>query len=124
MSISIVIVDGPLPPAAQLEFAEAGARVCFEGVVRPTENGAPIHGLSYEAYEPMASKQMERICANLIATHKVLAISVEHSVGWVPAGECSFRLRVASRHRKEAFDAMQAFIDLLKQDVPIWKTPG
>ena len=46
---------------------------------------------------------------------------VAHSVGWVPVGECSFRLEVAAPHRQEAMLAMGEFINRLKQDVPIWK---
>jgi molybdopterin synthase catalytic subunit len=48
---------------------------------------------------------------------------VEHSRGRVAAGECSFRLRVAASHRPEALRAVEEFIDRMKRDVPIWKTP-
>jgi molybdopterin synthase catalytic subunit len=41
----------------------------------------------------------------------------------VEGGQCSFRLQVASAHRAEALAAMTEFIDRLKRDVPIWKSP-
>jgi molybdopterin molybdotransferase len=122
-NIAVSISDGPLarsaPPAAQ---PGGGAMVCFEGIVRRLENDQPIDGLHYQAYQPMAERQIRRIAEELIASRGLLSISVEHSVGWIPVGQCSFRLMVVAPHRKEAFDAMQEFIDRLKRDVPIWKS--
>lgn len=123
MTVEVVLCDGPLesPAGDGWRPAGAGAVVVFEGIVRGEEDGKHISGLEYEAYEPMASRQIERICRELIAEHGVIGMRVEHSRGRVAVGACSFRLRVASAHRKEAIRAMEAFIDLLKQDVPIWK---
>ena len=95
--------------------------VSFAGVVRPTEEGQAIEGLMYEAYRPMAERQIESIARMLITEHGLLAMRIAHSVGWVRVGECSFRLDVAAAHRQEAITAMGEFINRLKQDVPIWK---
>jgi len=122
MSVTIRMIEGPLPPTASpWSLPGQGALVTFEGIARPIENGRLIQALEYEAYEPMASKMLERIGQQLVAEHGLIGISVEHSVGRVPAGERSLRLRVASYHRKEALTAMDRFIDRLKLDVPIWK---
>jgi molybdopterin synthase catalytic subunit len=53
--------------------------------------------------------------------HGLVAILVEHSKGFVPVGQCSFRLLVAGTHRRESLAAMSEFIDRMKRDVPIWK---
>jgi len=124
MSAQVAIIDGPLlETAGAWSVAEAGAIVTFAGVVRPTEDGRPLLALDYEAYEPMATKTLQRIAAKHMDRFGLLGMSVEHSRGRVAVGACSFRLRVAARHRKEALDAMDTFIDELKRDAPIWKRP-
>lgn len=123
MSVAIKIVDGPLPsPADAWSFPGAGATFCFDGIVRPNEDGRPIVALDYEAYEPMASRMLEKIARELLEKHGLLAIHVEHSRGRVRNGEISYRLRIASKHRKEGIAALDEFTDRLKKDVPIWKT--
>lgn len=122
LHVSIQIKDGPLGPTDALTADGAGAVCRFEGVVRGEEDSRTICGLHYEAYQPMAGVQLQRLEDEAMTRFGLLAIAVEHSVGWVPAGACSFRLQVASRHRKEALAAMDWFIDALKRDVPIWKS--
>jgi molybdopterin synthase catalytic subunit len=123
MSIEVTIFDGPLPPQRRRDAGGAGAIICFEGIVRPREDGRPIAALDYDAYEPMASRMLRELAAAMLSEHRLFAIRIEHSRGRVPVGQCSFRLAVASRHRKEGLAAMDAFIDRMKQDVPIWKKP-
>ena len=125
MSISTHILPGPLPPepVAWQSPPGAGAVVRFEGVARPREGDRAIDALDYEAYEPMASRTLRGLAERICAEHGLLGICVEHSAGRVAVGECSFRLRVAGAHRREALAAMGQFIDQLKQDVPIWKKP-
>lgn len=123
MSVHVTIHDGPLPPADDWFCDGAGALIAFEGVVRPSEDEREITSLSYEAYEPMASRMLHTLAEQAIERFGVLLVIVEHSRGEVPAGACSFRLRVASRHRKEGLAAMDWFIDAMKRDVPIWKSP-
>ena len=71
----------------------------------------------------MATQQLRDLAQELAASHGLTAIIVEHSRGVVPVGQCSFRLRIAATHRKEALEAMELFIDRMKRDVPIWKRP-
>ena len=128
MSIEVRIVDGPLsePAAPQAEPAwlgVAGAIVCFEGRVRASENGRSIVALDYEAYEPMAAQELHRLGEQLAREFALIGLIVAHSRGRIAVGECSFRLCIAAGHRKEALQAMDAYIARLKQDVPIWKKP-
>jgi len=121
--IAAVIHDGALPPAKPWQVAGAGAVICFEGVVRPHEADQPIAGLHYQSYDPMAQQELDRLAREAVDRFAVLAVRVEHSRGFVANGACSFRLRIASAHRKEGLAAMDAFIDQMKQVVPIWKRP-
>ncbi|MFO0860285.1 MAG: molybdenum cofactor biosynthesis protein MoaE [Phycisphaerales bacterium] len=123
MSIHIEIVSGPLKRVKLSPGRGTGAFVTFEGVVRPNEEGQKIRALDYQVYEPMASKQLQKLASAIIKEFGVLDVSVWHSEGRVAAGEVSFRLVVESEHRQEALAAMGAFIDRMKRDVPIWKKP-
>jgi molybdopterin synthase catalytic subunit len=123
MRIQVHILDGPLPAELPPCFGEdAGALLRFEGIVRPTEDGRPITGLTYEVYQPMAGRELHRLGETAVAEFGLLGLTAEHSAGFVSAGERSFRLQVTARHRKEALAALDWFIDRLKVDVPIWKS--
>ncbi len=122
--VSVSVVDGPLGPAGPWATAGAGALLCFEGVVRPTEDGRALVALVYEAYEPMAQRELDALARKIVEQHGVLAVEVEHSRGRVPVDRTAFRLRVASLHREEGLTAAEEFIDRMKRDVPIWKTPA
>jgi molybdopterin synthase catalytic subunit len=99
----------------------SGAIVEFAGLVRGEEEGTVIAGLDYEAYEPMARAEMERIAGELGAVFPCRSVEVVHRIGHVPVGEASIVVRIEARHRAEAFGLLAAFMDRLKRDVPIWK---
>lgn len=124
MTVQVYLADGPLGAGCpDWKTDGAGAVFCFEGIVRPTEDNRSITALNYEAYEPMASKMLYRIADEVHRRFGLISLCVEHSRGRVGVGQCSFRLRIAARHRNEGIAALGAFIDRLKEDVPIWKSP-
>lgn len=124
MMIRAQIFDGPLPDEPiTLQQPDAGAVINFEGVVRPGEDGRDIDGLNYQTYDPMAEKTLRQLGEQTCERFGLIGLSVEHSRGHVPVGRRSFRLRIASAHRKQALAAMDWFIDVMKRDVPIWKHP-
>lgn len=124
MSVRAVIVNGPLGAGAPVDRSSgAGASVVFEGIVRPLEDGRVLSALEYEAYEPMASRQLSALGESIVREHGLIGLTVEHSTGRVDVGEVSFRLTITGRHRGECLRAMAEFIDAMKRDVPIWKTP-
>ncbi|MBI3300353.1 MAG: molybdenum cofactor biosynthesis protein MoaE [Elusimicrobia bacterium] len=97
-----------------------GGVALFSGVVRASEDGAPISRIDYEAYEPLALKELARIAARAEESHGA-AVEVHHRLGPVPAGEASVLVAAAAAHRAEAFAACREVIDRLKETVPIWK---
>ncbi len=124
MAVTVHIISGSLPRATSIaQTTGAGALLVFEGIVRPLEGERPILALLYEAYRPMADNQLRQLGEDICSKHGLLSLDVQHSEGHVAVGQCSFRLSIASRHRKEALAAMDEFIDRMKQEVPIWKTP-
>lgn len=123
MPIEVEFKNGPLPAAPCRKVDDAGAVICFEGVVRPMESGRSLAALRYEAYEPMTSRELRRLADEVAVEYGLLGLRVVHSYGQVPVGGVSFRLEVASKHRADGLTAMGVFIDRLKREVPLWKVP-
>lgn len=121
--VTVELIEGPLGAASRWACEGAGAVVVFEGVVRELEAGKQLAALLYETYEPMTARSLERLARKVAADHCLLGLAVQHSVGYVPVGQVSFRLRVAAEHRKPALRALDEFIDELKRSVPLWKVP-
>jgi molybdopterin synthase catalytic subunit len=111
------IVIPPMPSSSR----EIGACVEFQGLVREMEGAKALAGLHYEAYEPMARRQLERHGAELAAQHPCDALLFIHRLGWVPVGEPSLYIRVLAKHRGPALRLCAELIERLKADVPVWK---
>ncbi len=122
MEKKIAFTTAPIViPPLILSSGEIGACVEFQGIVREMEEGAALDGLHYEAYEPMASRQLERIFEKLGATYPCHAVAFIHRLGWVPVGQASIFIRVLAAHRGEALAFCGAAIAQMKQNAPIWK---
>lgn len=123
MELHVEFCSAPIirPHPFPADSPEAGARVEFYGTVRGTESGAGIRGLRYEIYESMAEKQIRRILRELERTYPCAAVAVVHRMGEVLVGEAAVYVGITSSHRAEAFGMLSAFMDRLKQEVPIWK---
>lgn len=122
MHIEAAISPEPIESSASATPPDVGALATFTGLVRGSENERPITALVYEAYQPMAETVMRRILTELAAVHACRAVRVRHRIGVVPVGEAAIHIAVEARHRAPAFALLAAFMDRLKQDVPIWKT--
>lgn len=122
MNIDIQLIDSPI--AASLPSAPAqgaGAWVEFRGLVRGEEAGQSIAALEYEAYSPMAEREMRRILEEIAGRQPCLGVTVIHRVGVIPVGEAAIYVGIAGEHRAEAFAMLSEFMNRLKRDVPIWK---
>jgi molybdopterin synthase catalytic subunit len=97
-----------------------GAYVQFVGMVRSHSRGRQVTGLEYQAYAPMAERQMG-VLVSAVREKWGLACAILHRTGYIPVGEAAVVVCVASSHRAEAFEACRWVIDTLKKDVPIWK---
>jgi molybdopterin synthase catalytic subunit len=103
------------PLIARVSDPRAGAVVTFLGVTREVAH------LDYEAYVPMAERQMERIVAEAMERHGLCAAAAEHRVGAVGLSEASVAIAVSAPHRAEAFAGAREIIDEIKAQAPIWK---
>ncbi len=120
----IELTHEPIDAATLLERAqspEAGAVVLFLGVARRMTRGRETVELTYDAYEEMAAKELDRLEAEARERWPLVECFIVHRLGLVPLGESSVAVAVACPHRREAFEAAEWLIDTLKERVPIWK---
>jgi molybdopterin synthase catalytic subunit len=93
----------------------AGAIVTFTGATRD------VPELRYEAYVPMAERQMREIVQAAIDRHVLCAAAAEHRIGAVALSEPSVTVAASAPHRAEAFAGAREIIDAIKAHAPIWK---
>lgn len=122
--LDIQILHTALDPAVceqAVASDSAGGTVVFVGTVRNQTKGKKVLHLDFEAYEPMALKEMRKIAEEVSRRWEALHVSVHHRVGSLQIGEIPVIIAVSTPHRKAAFEACQYAIDTLKETVPIWK---
>lgn len=118
------LTDDPIDPrtlVAQVMRRSDGAYVLFEGVVRDHHEGRAVESIFYDAYRPMAEKEIGIIMRDVQAQFPDVALAVIHRLGQLVVGDSSIAIVAASPHRAEAFGACRLVIDRIKETVPIWK---
>jgi len=106
---------------AEVEGDGMGGVVTFAGTVRSRSRGHRIDHLEYEAYLPMAEKEMRRIVAQARERWPEVRMAMSHRTGRLEIGEAAVMIAAAAPHRSAAFEACRFAIDTLKKTVPIWK---
>lgn len=101
--------------------AECGATVTLDGYVRQFTKGRETLYLEYEAYEPMALQEMQKLIQTAHKQFEIANVGMVHRLGKLEIGETSIVISVAAPHRKAAFAACEWLIQELKRTVPIWK---
>ena len=100
---------------------QAGAVNVFIGTVRNQTAGKAVTKLEYEAYEPMAIAEIQKVVDATKAKWSLTGWAVSHRTGTLLPGEVAVVVAVSTPHRKDSFEACQFIIDTLKKTVPIWK---
>ena len=124
MADVIEISGEPIDTSAlqgSLENPAAGGYCAFEGWVRNENEGHVVERLEYEAYEPLAVAEGEKVIAEAKERYPFLEARCVHRVGLLEIGECAVWIGVAAKHRDEAFKACRYIIDEIKHRLPIWK---
>jgi sulfur-carrier protein adenylyltransferase/sulfurtransferase len=114
----------PLNPdalARTLRDPACGGYASFEGWVRNHNEGLDVHRLEYEAFEPLAMKEAERIMAEAVEQFGIEHAACVHRTGDLAIGDLAVWVGASARHRHEAFVACRYIIDEVKHRVPIWK---
>lgn len=126
LSSMVAIITETLTPAHLHEAVDAvqrsasGAVVTFHGTVRNSSHGQDIEYLEYEAYRPMAEREIQRIITHAEERFGAHCAAL-HRIGRISVGETSVIIAASSAHRAQAFDAARYIMDEIKYSVPIWK---
>ncbi|HTH50497.1 MAG TPA: molybdenum cofactor biosynthesis protein MoaE [Pyrinomonadaceae bacterium] len=105
---------------------ECGATVTLDGYARKftkekSGETRETEYLVYEAYEPMAISEMNKLVAGAKKRFEISHVGIVHRTGRHEIGETSVVISVAAPHRRAAFEACEWLIKELKRTVPIWK---
>jgi len=107
--------------ARRVVLPECGATITLDGYAREWTKGRRTLHLVYEAYEPMALREMKRLGAQAHEKFDIAHIGIVHRTGRLEIGETSVVISVSAPHRRAAFEACEWAIRELKRTVPIWK---
>jgi len=94
-----------------------GAVVVFDGVVRDDD----ITEMELEAYEDVATQELEKIAKDAKEQFRLLHVDIIHRIGRLAVGENILIIVVAAGHRDEAYAGSRFIIEAIKAGVPIWK---
>ncbi|HID07265.1 MAG TPA: molybdopterin converting factor [Armatimonadetes bacterium] len=118
------ITQGQIDIARLLQYVHvptAGGMVLFIGAVRAHSHGRTVHALEYDAYIPMAERELTKIAADVCQRWDVTKVAIVHRIGQLKVGDVSIVIAVSAPHRVAAFEASRYIIERIKTDVPIWK---
>lgn len=118
------VLDVPLQPekvSALVQGEFGGAIASFVGIVRRASQGRTVERLVYEAYTPMALKEIQQIGLKLESKWPEARVAIHHRIGDLAVGDAAVVIAVCTPHRQAAFDACSFAIERLKETVPIWK---
>lgn len=120
----ICLTQTPIQIGAMIEAVirtDCGAVVSFAGTVRDITGNHRTMALTYEAYEPMAQKQLETLAREATTRWSLGNVSIAHRLGKCLPGEIAVAVIAVAPHRREAFTACSWLMDEIKRVVPIWK---
>jgi molybdopterin synthase catalytic subunit len=124
MNTQIEISDQPLNIQSCIDWVmspQSGGIDVFIGTVRDSTKGKAVIRLEFEAYEPMALKEMQKIAEEAFEKWPVQKLLIHHRIGILQIGEVPVVIAISCAHRDAAFEVCRYVIDTLKQTVPIWK---
>ena len=107
--------------ARRVVLPECGATVTLDGYAREWTRGRRTLYLVYEAYAPMAQRELEGLGVEAHERFEIAHIGIVHRTGRLEIGETSVVIAVSAPHRRAAFEACEWAIRELKRTVPIWK---
>ena len=107
--------------ALQAGSKRIGGIATFLGCARDFSEGREVSEISFDAYEPMAVAEMQKLRSEAIERFGLIDARIVHRLGVVRAGDSIVFIATGAEHRAPALQACQWIIDELKERVPIWK---
>lgn len=113
------------PGKEQAELAsisrDIGAIASFTGLMRGSNEGRAVQGMSLEHYPGMTQSSILRILEQAKDRWALDGATVIHRIGKLQPGDRIVWVGCASRHRGNAFQACEFIMDYLKYRAPFWK---
>ncbi|PWB54026.1 MAG: molybdopterin synthase [Candidatus Methanoperedenaceae archaeon] len=106
---------------SSISIEKAGAIGTFTGIVRGVTHKTRTEFLEFESHGELARKKMDEICQQLKKKEGIVDVLMHHRIGIIPRGGDIVYIAVAAGHREELFPVLREAIELLKEQVPIWK---
>jgi Molybdopterin converting factor, large subunit len=102
---------------------DSGGHMIFLGQVRADEiNGKKVKAIEYSAFAELVSIETEKIKKTIFSEFTdVKSVDIIHSTGIVRAGEISLLVFVSAGHRHQALQACSKTVELIKENLPVWK---
>lgn len=116
------VTDSPIDERAirlAVDAPECGAVVVFHGVIRNHDDRDGVLSLDYSAHP-----EAEAILADVVRAERErtgLRLAAWHRIGSLEIGDAALVAAASAAHRREAFDAIEALVERIKAEVPIWK---
>jgi molybdopterin synthase catalytic subunit len=126
--IKNIFINGPVLPEKIAESIRKhsvqtaiGGHCIFLGQVRADqkENGN-VQSIEYTAYVEMALEKAHEIREYVFKKFPIECLHIYHSLGEVKVGEICLFVFASAKHRKEAIDACEELVDLIKRELPVW----
>ena len=95
-----------------------GGVASFIGEVRPDEG---VEALELSHYAPLTLPGMHALADEAFARFELMGLLLHHRVGLLRPGEPIVCVAAATRHRRDAIQAIDFAMDHLKSDAWFWK---
>src|SRR5690349_1761065 len=105
------LTDAPIVTADLVRRAmrpSDGACVVFEGVVRNHHQGRAVESIFYDAYRPMAEKEIDKVVDGVSSSFRDVNVAVLHRLGELRVGDVSIAIVCTAPHRGDAYAASRA----------------
>jgi molybdopterin synthase catalytic subunit len=123
VAADVRLLTGPLDAAGEIgrfvaAHGDAGGIASFIGKVRPTGG---VEALELSHYEPLTLPGMQALARDIVARWQVTGLAMLHRSGLMLPGEAIVLVAAASRHRRDAIEAVDFAMDHLKSTSWFWK---
>lgn len=102
----------------QVEVGDAGAIASFTGIVRKQGD---ITALTLSHFPGFTEVEVTKIANTAMGRWPLTACHIVHRVGEMVPGDTIVFVATASKHRRDAFEAVDFIMDYLKSKAPFWK---
>lgn len=123
-----IFVQGPINPtfigesiAKHATKTSIGGHSIFLGQVRKDViKDKEVAAIEYTTYEEMALEKMTELRESIFEKYPLTCMHIYHSLGVVEAGQICLFVFTSAVHRKEAIEACEEMVELIKKELPVW----